>query len=411
MKSRRWANILWAVVLTCCTAGQITYARDGIGPPDATLESVAPDAPEAPVAPDSSVAPYAVSPASPTCGSSPTCGGSSSCGSCCCNTPCYTNCCPCPWSGIYAAAEATFLDPNFGNTSSKVTLSDPISNPVTVSNGSTGSQSLGFAPRVWIGYVCPSGWGIRGRFWELNTSSTSTQAPVTLTQFGGTSSSLFNAYTTDIEVTRQLFYSPVGIALASFGVRNGGIRHAESQSVSGFGPTTGNFLMGSAATSSQFYGTGLTGGLQLLRPFYQGSYGNLGIFGGYQGSILWGNSAQAASAQALVGTGAATFIDNQPQPPNPSSITNPNTMYINELQLGLQWSKVLPRWRNNRAFARLVFEYQNWCVGNNRGGLRYVAGEPPPGTVGSGEVVSEATARALQSVNLVGFGIAAGCYW
>jgi hypothetical protein len=385
--------------LTCSTAGQTTYAEDNLTPSD-PADSIQSETTY------KSKSIFNSRELAPTCGSaSPFSASTNDCAPCV--KPCYPACCPCGWSGLYAGAEATFLDPSFSNSQGKVNIIDPTT-PATGlivdSRNNAGSNYLGVAPRVWVGYVCPSGWGVRGGFWTLNNSTFST-SPTTLTNFGGTSSTLFNAYTVDLEVTRQLFFSRGGLALGSFGVRNGGIRHAESISSTGFTPPTYDVASGSVATNSQFYGTGPTGAIQYLYPFYQGGYGNLGLYSAYRGSALFGTQKSSAGATAQVtGAGGNFPIDNEYQ-----AVSALNTMYINELQVGLQWSKLLPRWNNNRAFVRGVFEYQNWTTAYNKGAASAFAGAGSPGTRGT--VISVAEARALQSVNFVGFGIGAGCYW
>ncbi len=376
---------LWAFALMCCASSQLAHAQEM----SRRMNSA-----------------DAADPAS-AMETSTTSTNSTGCQSCQPSSCCSQNYCCCdPWKGVYAGAEAVFIAPMYNNnTSSSLTFADPGGvGSFTVSTATPGASNMGFAPRVWLGAAGENGWGVRGTFFELNNSATSTTGTIGTASFATGRSSLFNMYAIDAEVTKQIIL-PRSVALTSFGARNGGIRHNENINVYGFAPTTGNVVSGSASTGSQFFGTGLTGATQWYRPMYQGKYGNVGFYGMYRGSVLWGNDQSTTAQRAFVGTGAFARQDNLAL-----GVSNANTMYVNEVQLGPQWSKTMPRWHNNRVFARFTLEYQNWSVNNGSTAVHpRVVGAGIPGT--TGVIFSNANANALQNLNLVGFGVSTGCYW
>ncbi len=305
------------------------------------------------------------------------------------------------YGGFYATAEAIFIAPRHSNTNSNINVSDPVASNNVAIGSSTESQYLGLSPRFSVGYAGERGWGLRCVYWMVNTSSCITTPGAVL----GTSNTCFTAQTIDLEVTRQLFLPFGGSALTTFGVRNGGVYHSETQSLSGYIPNTTDLVSGTASTSSQFYGTGLTGCTQWLRPLYRGQRTDLGFYGAYRGSTLWGTQASTAATSAQVTSGGVVYPSAYDFVP----VYVHNTMFVNELQAGLQWSRSLARWRNNRVFARVVFEYQNWTIASGAGAARASVSAGIPGVTES--IVAAAEARALQSVNLLGVGVTAGCYW
>ncbi|HEX3868967.1 MAG TPA: hypothetical protein VHV77_00890, partial [Pirellulales bacterium] len=197
------------------------------------------------------------------------------------------------------------------------------------------------------------------RFFDLQTNSGSNSAmdfsnPASIGNF---QSSQFRMYAVDLEATREL-YLRNSIAMTSFGVRTAGVSFGQSTTNTLVAPTAGDLLVASAATNNSFYGTGLTSATQWMRPVYQGAFGNIGFYGMGRGSVLWGNENSSAVTQATVfGPGAVASSRNG------ATFGPGNTMWIGELQAGIQWNKVLTNFLHTRAFARVAFEYQNWGLG------------------------------------------------
>ena len=307
----------------------------------------------------------------------------------CCSGDCLEDtCCDRDWIWL-AGTEAAFLSCNPHNSSTSVTASSGAG--TTSGGGGGGYDGMTYAPRVWLG-VEGDCWGLLGRFFYLSDYSDSS-AP-----FLGNGSILtdqLRVYTTDLEFTRKGHYNCTKLD-ASFGVRYASLDSSGSATAL----STDIQTLGAAAaySASSFNGTGITGGLQGRTPINCCS--NLHYFWNVRGSVIWGSS----SASAIT---AAAASDN---PANANSVnaafaaSDSESLWIGEIQVGLQWEHQLTCIPAN-AFFRVAAEYQNWNADNGSGAFATSLALTP----GAG---GAATAQAGDiELDLVGLTIGTGFTW
>ncbi len=309
----------------------------------------------------------------------------------------------------YAGVEATFFSPQLSGGGDTITLTNALAGTVTVFNANDANLGyLGLAPRFWVGMSNCNGVGIRARYWQLNQAATAHDPlnpvgiPGDVTGF--TALNNLRMYAADVELTKDLCWGNWDL-LGSVGVRNARLQRGSSLSATGLVDLGGGaFDVLSATTNSgaTFDGTGLTFGIQGLRNIRCCECGTFDLFASGRASILWGQSSSYAGTSAVAfGPGIfAASID--------SADVNglDDDMFITEFQVGVQWSRDLICC-NARAFARLTFEYQNWDI--NNGGL--TASLSSANRPGIDDITARASGRSLQSLDLVGVGIATGFYW
>jgi len=299
------------------------------------------------------------------------------------------NCCR-PARGWYGGVEATFLAPNFkGTRSTQVDISD-FAGPTTNSYLGNNNEDLAAGPRVWLG-VQGCKWGGLVRYWGLDSTQVETLPYDGIRS--AVASDAFEAYTLDAEITRKFSRRKTKM-VGSFGVR-----HARLNSVStvtaneSIGP---DFLLGSASSSREFEGTGLTFGLNGLRRI---RCSNWNIYFNSRGSILWGDSTARADTTAV-----GMFPGGAGNQVNGAVAVGDDSMFIAELQLGLQRYfklKCLPA----TAFFRGALEYQVWNA-DGSALADSTSGVVLPAT----SSVATATAGDLET-DLVGFTLGTGFYW
>jgi hypothetical protein len=311
---------------------------------------------------------------------------------------CETNCCK-PYLGV----EATFLSPQYSNNPITATAFDVTGNFAFQSNP-TGTSYLGAAPRIWLGYGCENGRGVRGRFWQMNNSFFATDPlnfanPNDFTGF--TTSSHFKAYTVDLEATRDFCLLNKNV-LGFIGVRYAGLSMAESLYAQVLTRPVPDLLTAQATSVNQFYGTGLTWGLQCIDPIARNCCGDWDLFVSGRGSALFGTNSSAVASSAQVGGAGIFAVSN-----NQATADRTSTLMIGELQAGLQWSQCVKCCGNRRFFGRCAFEYQYWGVVDGvQTDTTSFAGRAPVD-----QIVITADRRNLSSINLIGISVAAGWYW
>ncbi len=301
-----------------------------------------------------------------------------------------------PGWGLVGGAETTFLVPNLNGHPVSVELFDLTGGaPTTVQSTTADVDDMYFAPRVWLGarHGC---WGIAGRFWYMNDAERAFD-PVILPDdvFGFTAQSRLKAYTVDLEVTRDWCVLGCQTQLG-FGARYASLE--SSRSVFASGAVTPTALFGSAMSARQTDGSGITfswtGTHGLGRHFP-----NLSLYWALRGSVLWGDATASAQTMAAaddgVGAGAGGHY----------ALAGTNgTLYIGEVQLGVQWEHPLECVRA-RAFLRIAGEYQYWDSDAWLG-----AGAQTTSFAGPGLAQATAEARGLR-MGLAGFTLGAGLTW
>lgn len=316
---------------------------------------------------------------------------------------CEPSCC---WGGCspYIGVEATFFAPLFDSPAISATAFDATTN-YGFQSDSNASSYLAASPRITLGLGSCGGRGVRFRYWQLNTSNFGTDTlnladPNDFTGF--TTFGQFKAYTIDLESTREFCWCRRSL-LASVGVRYVGLAQDESLYAQVLTQPVPDLLTAQATSSAQFYGTGITWGLQAIEPICNNCWGELDLFVGGRGSAIFGqNSSNVASSAQVGGAGIYAISNNEAQ------ASESSTLMIGELQAGLQWNKCCnPCLPISRVFARGAFEYQYWGLTN---GLETNANSFA-GRVNVDQISINTDQRNFSNINLVGFSLSAGCYW
>jgi hypothetical protein len=324
-----------------------------------------------------------------------------SCGDGCCDV-CYTACKSCgPCWTCRSGVEATFLSPQINGNPGFVGIADLVNpfvvNAYEIDSDAAAADNFYVAPRLWLGFQ-KGCWGIVARHWQLRAAESFSDpllGVVAGDPTGAYASEKVNMYLTDVEVNRS-FVRNCWKLDGSFGVRHGSL-DVESI-VTATDPVAGGELFsGSALTSRQFNGTGLTFGLQGRRPVRCGS--SLNYFWNARGSVLWGeHDATAAASTSVIGAGGAAANTTF------ATASSDTEMWIAELQAGLEWDYAL-RCLPANAFFRVAAEYQYWDVAD--GAFATVDSFAIAPTA---EAFATATAGDI-SMNLVGFSIGTGFTW
>ncbi len=286
--------------------------------------------------------------------------------------------------------DAVWLAPiqhqNFGSVGFGTLTGTPLA-PVgsTATADTTNPSDFTLSPRITLG-VQGDCWGVLVRYWHLQTGDLSTDlAPsVPLPTFlnGTSSSSVFEAETFDLEVTRLLAgNNEDNMFRASFG-----FRYAQLEEAAGL--AFGGVDYGGVFARHEFSGPGVTCALQGV---HQVNGTNFNLFFDARGSFIVDNNATTYAASTFDGVGK----------------TDPETsnadLFIGEFQLGGQWNlplKCMPA----IAFVRFAFEYQYWATTNGTDAVANI----PTGVPG---LFANSTASGNTHIDMVGFNIGAGLTW
>jgi hypothetical protein len=239
-------------------------------------------------------------------------------------------CCDCPTSNWYVGLDVPVLKPHLGALGVDVFGTEI---------GITPKHDFEVSPRFFLGWENAEGLGVRARYWTFDSDASQT-FPAPLPIFGavieGTETSLA-AQTLDLEATQRACLGNLQFQLA------GGFRYAKMETgLSVFGTTgVGAPVPFNAGIGMDFEGGGPTIALDVRRPF--GCRG-LALVGGARSSWLYGQTDVH-----LIGDLGGI----------PVSVTaDDHMMQINEMNLGIEWSRCLAR--GGKITAAALWEAQAW---------------------------------------------------
>lgn len=244
-------------------------------------------------------------------------------------------CCESPTSNWYAGVDVTVLKPHMG----------------TLGAGFFGHPEADFtpgfdyevAPRIWLGWDNAEGLGVRARYFTFDADATQTlpadHPPLVLGGFElqGTQAWL-EAQTLDLEATQRGCMGHLQFQLA------GGFRYAKMETgVGASGVVTGQTppVPLAAGIGMDFEGVGPTVAIDVRRPF--GSRG-LALVGSARSSWMYGQTDIG-----LTGDLAAIPVN---------AYADDHMMQINELSLGVEWSRCLAR--GGKVTVAALWEAQAW---------------------------------------------------
>jgi len=325
-----------------------------------------------------------------------------SCNAAGCESQCGAgNCFQCCTGNWVLGAEALWLSAQRGDRAVTYEIGPVRADPVDVfSTGETNLDGLYITPRLWVGYQGER-WGIMARYWRMNEAS-GIDAPfivdeqTIISNPGVNMYNRFKAETIDLEATR-FFCLGASRNVVSFGVRYAELKQRDCLAV--FEAVEGEGLYtGYAASGQQFSGVGFTMGLTGLKPI---GCKNAHIFYGLRGSVLWDDDARNFAETA------AGFYDGENYAYGVNGAYGAGcdaTMFIGEVQLGIQWNYALCCHCAD-AFLRFAVEYQYWDTNNMPEAVSttYAGNESVRG------VANAASDNA--TVNLIGFSVATGLMW
>lgn len=249
---------------------------------------------------------------------------------------------PAAMHGWYAAVEATFLRPHNFN-----------SGPITFENAGNefaiddlaDLDTLEGAPRLWLGHR-GARWGARARYWTYRAHAAGAFEDIVSEDDFRFASAMqqLSAKTADLEVTRAFCVGHWWGDLF-FGARWAEIERSAAMNVILFEADI--FDPAQQGARSIASGVGLTFGWDGRRPI--GGWG-LAMVLNARGSVLWGDRASRVHQ---------SYADPETILVQYQRTEDHGTMWIAELQAGLEWSGPL-RYLNAEAFTHVVFEYQFW---------------------------------------------------
>jgi len=241
-------------------------------------------------------------------------------------------CCECPTSNWYAGLDVTVLKPHMG----------------TLGGGGFGHPEVDItpsfdyevAPRVWLGWDNADGLGVRARYFTFDADATqalpANHPPLVLggLEFQGTQTWL-EAQTFDLEATQRGCLGHLQFQVA------GGVRYAKMETgIGAFGLMYGEVPV-AAGIGMDFEGVGPTVAIDVRRPF--GSRG-LALVGSARSSWMYGQTDFGLTG-GLGDIPVSVYADD-------------HMMQINELSLGIEWSRCLQR--GGKVTVAALWEAQAW---------------------------------------------------
>jgi hypothetical protein len=327
---------------------------------------------------------------------------------------CCDQVCPPPRPLIWVAGvEASFLWPDVNSNEGAVFgfEDEAQESEVWHSSFSDSVDSMYLTPRIWLG-VQGCAWGVGVRYWHLRACEGSSDSSLeesngwghndwdwdAVPEVGYFDNNCLDAYTVDLEVNRRFCIHDCAMQ-ASFGVRHGSVEHHESIVGTAFGDDARFISFARADRYSR--GTGIVLGLYGRKPLFPCSC--LHWFYNARWSALWGPTATSAETFAAVmadGSSAGSV--------NGASTCVGDTMFIGEIQLGLEWNYAL-RCLPANAFFRAALEYQRWDGGTGFSESASFAEYTDSNDFSS--EISAYTSAAEPQMDLVGITIGTGLTW
>ncbi len=319
---------------------------------------------------------------------------------------------------IVAGTEAVFLNPDInGNRSSFLFENFTVPSSYNYAPGSSFAKNadlddLYIAPRLWLG-IQGECWGVVGRYFHLRAGENDYDPfipaardinllPITPVDEGFDVSSVFEAYYTDLELTRN-FYHHGSKNQFTFGVRYALIE--QNESVIAMAEVPQGLINGGARSNRQAHGTGLTFGLNGRKPLFRNSCANW--FYNVRSSILWGNATNSVEtwSESILIDPTATAVAGSKD----GAIAEVNDdLFIGEVQLGLEWNFAM-RSLPAKSFFRLAFEYQYWDASTGGAASGSFSGFEVA-SVGTSQGTASASAPGLR-VDMLGFSVGTGFTW
>jgi hypothetical protein len=237
-------------------------------------------------------------------------------------------CCESPTSNWYVGVDVPVLKPYLGTLGVSFLGTDVDVTP---------RQDFEVSPRIWLGWENADGLGLRTRYWTFDAEATQEfPSPVSIlgADVVGLGSQI-KAQTFDFEATQRGCLGWLQFQLA------GGFRYAKMETgLSAFGLYDGEVPF-NAGVGMDFEGVGPTVALDVRRPF--GTCG-FALVGGARASWMYGQTDFQLTGD----------LDSIPF----SVYADDHMMQINEVSLGIEWSRCFAR--GGRVTVAAMWEAQAW---------------------------------------------------
>ena len=298
--------------------------------------------------------------------------------------------------GWIAGAGVYYLQPHWGNNPAYQTLISTATASANIQNTSQQDFDLGgqFAPYAWVGYVGPNGFGIRGRYWHMSGSTSTTTSPdQTDPTVTGT---IYSAYPLGIGFAAQ---SATGVANSLEFDSNLTMDVTDLEFIWEFHPGRGSLILGAGlryAQLSQQYNANWTstpaatplatsvttlssaqifdgiGPVVSLEARYPIAGSGFSILGSARGSLLIGTGNQQVAMNQLQNdsTGALAFQDTTTGAQNMGGL-----MPVLEGEIGAQWEHRMGQYR---LFVEAAAVGQAWFSAGNAANSNSMLGIATP---------------------------------
>jgi hypothetical protein len=329
----------------------------------------------------------------------------------------YGECCP-PQPRLFwsTGIEATFLSPDLNSDGVSVTVEEIDEDRHDVCTTlSDDVDDFYVSPRIWLG-VQGCCWGANLRYWHLQASEGAFDPSIGslgtwdafdcgTPDFGFMTCSSLEAYTIDLELTRRFCLNDCAMQ-AAVGLRHAEIEHSEG--LWALANADEGLLTGFARANRLSRGTGLMFGLYGRKPVFPCSC--VHWFYNARWSALWGPTQTSVETFASVQTIADPNISGSAASVNAAYTNVDDTLFIGEIQLGLEWDYCLQCVPAN-AFFRAALEYQRWDGGKGWSQSQSFAGATIVGQVDPTSVITADAAASAPQMDLIGISLATGLTW
>jgi hypothetical protein len=329
----------------------------------------------------------------------------------------YGECCPSPPPLFWiAGVEATFLSPDLNSNGVSLDVEEiDESRHDICSTLSNDVDSVYVAPRIWLG-VQGCKWGTNLRYWHLQGAEGAFDPSIGglgtwddfdcgVPDFGFMTCSNLEAYTIDLELTRRFCLNHCAMQ-AAVGVRHAEIEHNEA--LWGLANTDEGLLTGFARANRLSRGTGLQFGLYGRRPIFPCSC--VHWFYNARWSALWGPTQTSVETFASVQTNPDPNLSGSAASVNGAYTSVDDTLFIGEIQLGLEWDYCL-RCIPANAFFRAAIEYQRWDGGQGFSASQSFAGATIITDVDPTSIITANASAAEPQMDLFGISLGTGLTW
>jgi hypothetical protein len=190
-----------------------------------------------------------------------------------------------------------------------------------------------------------------------------------------------------------------------------GVRHAEiehNEALWGLANTDEGLLTGFARANRLSRGTGLQFGLYGRRPIFPCSC--VHWFYNARWSALWGPTQTSVETFASVQTNPDPNLSGSAASVNGAYTSVDDTLFIGEIQLGLEWDYCL-RCIPANAFFRAAIEYQRWDGGQGFSASQSFAGATIITDVDPTSIITANASAAEPQMDLFGISLGTGLTW